>query len=102
MVILAVLTVEQSTFSLQVIVALLFKATPAAPFVGTVLVIVGAVVSMVTVLPATGVSTLLDESVARLLMVYVPSAGNVHEYVHVTSAPGHPVQVAAFQCCCPR
>ena len=68
-VMLVVVTVVQFTFSDQLIVTLLFNATPVAPFVGTVELTVGAVLSTVTVLPAAGVSTLLDESVARLLML---------------------------------
>jgi hypothetical protein len=62
-------TVVQSTISDQLMVTLLFKATAVAPFAGTVELTAGAVLSMVTVLPAAGVSTLLDESVALLLIV---------------------------------
>jgi hypothetical protein len=69
MVIFVVLTVEQFTFSDQLIVTLLFKATPVAPLAGTVELTVGAVLSIVTVLPAVGVSTLLVESVARLFIL---------------------------------
>ena len=65
-VIFVVLTVPQLTFSVQLIVTLLFKATPVEPFAGTVVVTVGAVLSMVTVLPAEGVSILLLVSVALL------------------------------------
>ena len=65
-VIFVVLTVVQSTFSLQLMVTLLFKVTPVAPLVGTVVVTVGAVLSMVMVLPAPGISTLVFVSVARL------------------------------------
>lgn len=66
---LVALTVEQFTFSLQVIVTLLFDATPVAPFAGLVLLTEGAVRSINIVLPAPRVSTLLDESVARLFML---------------------------------
>ena len=45
-----VLTVVQFTFSDQLIVTLLFNATPVAPFAGTVELTVGAVVSTITVL----------------------------------------------------
>ncbi len=65
---LVVLTVEQLTFSLHVMVTLLFKAILVAPFAGVVLLTDGAVLSIETVLPAPGVSTLLDESVARVLI----------------------------------
>jgi len=68
-VILVVLTVVQSTFSFQLIVTLLFSATPVAPFAGTVELTDGPVLCTVTVLPAAGASTLVDESVARLLIV---------------------------------
>lgn len=64
-----VLTVAQFTFSDQLIVTLLFNEIFVAPFAGAVELTVGAVLSIVTVLPAAGVSTLLDESVARLLIV---------------------------------
>lgn len=63
------LTVAQSTFSDHVIVTLLFNATPVAPLAGNVELTDGAVLSIETVLPVPGVSTLLDESVARLLIV---------------------------------
>jgi len=69
MVMFVVLTVVQFTFSDQLIVTIPFNATPVAPFTGTVELTVGAVLSTVTVLPAPGVSTLLDESVALLLIV---------------------------------
>ena len=59
----------QSTFSDQLMVTLLFKVIAVAPFTGTVELTAGAVLSIDTVLPAAGVSTLLDESVARLLML---------------------------------
>lgn len=65
-VIFVVLTVEQLTASFQLIVTVLFNATPDAPFVGTVEVTLGPVWSMVTALPAAGVSILLEESVALL------------------------------------
>ena len=59
----------QFTFSDQLIVTVLFNAIFVAPLAGIVELTVGAVLSMVTVLPATGVSTLLVESVALLLIV---------------------------------
>lgn len=65
-VIFKVLTVAQFTFSDHVIVTLLFTATPVAPFAGIVELTAGAVLSIVTVFPAPSVSTLFDESVARL------------------------------------
>jgi hypothetical protein len=68
-VILVVLTVVQFTFSDHVIVILLFNAIFVAVLTGTVELTVGAVLSMVTVLPAPGVSVLAEESVARLLML---------------------------------
>jgi hypothetical protein len=61
-----VFTVAQSTFSFQLIVTVLFKATPVAPSAGMVELTFGAVLSTVTVLPADGDSTLLEESIARL------------------------------------
>ena len=64
-----VVTVVQFTFSDQLIVTLLFNATPVVPFAGIVELTVGAVRSTVTVLPAPGVSTLLDESKALLFIV---------------------------------
>jgi hypothetical protein len=63
-----VLTVAQSTFSFQLIVTLLFNAMPVAPLAGIVELTAGDVRSTVTVLPAAGVSTLADVSVARLLI----------------------------------
>ena len=68
-VIFVVLTVPQLIFSVQLIVTLLFKATPVAPFAGTGVVNVGAVLSMDTVLPAEGVSILVFVSVALLCKV---------------------------------
>ena len=65
-VIFVVLTVEQSMFSFQLMVTVLFKATPVAPFAGMVVLIAGPVLSTVTVLPAPGVSMLLEVSVALL------------------------------------
>jgi hypothetical protein len=65
-VIVVVFTVVQSMFSLQLITTLLLSDTFAAASVGLVLVTVGAVLSRVTVMPAPGFSTLLDESVALL------------------------------------
>ena len=47
-------------------VTLLFKATPVAPLFGMVELTAGPVLSTVTVLPAPGVSMLVDVSVARL------------------------------------
>jgi len=64
-----VVTVVQSTVSDQLIVTVLFNATPVDPLAGIVELTVGAVLLTVTVLPAAGVSTLLDESVALLLIV---------------------------------
>jgi hypothetical protein len=61
-----VFTVPQLTFSFQLIVTLLFNVTSVALSAGIVVFTVGAVLSMVTVLPAEGVSTVLDESVALL------------------------------------
>ena len=78
-VIFVVLTVVQSIFSLHVIVTLLSMATPVAPFAGAVEIIRGAVLSMVTELPADGASILPAESVALLWIVYGPSAGRVQE-----------------------
>ena len=78
-VILVVLIVEQSTFSFQFMITLLFKVTPVAPFAGIVVVMVGAVLSIVTVLPVPGISILLDVSVALLWIEWLPSAGKVHE-----------------------
>jgi len=68
-VILIVFTVEQSMFSFQLMVTGLFSVTFVAPPAGDVELTEGGVVSMVTVLPADGVSTLADESVARLCIV---------------------------------
>jgi hypothetical protein len=65
-VIVVALTVVQSTFSFQVIVTLLFRATPVAPSAGTVVLTEGPDRSTVTVIPAPAASTLLDESVALL------------------------------------
>jgi len=64
-----VFTVEQSTLSFQLMMTLLFIATPIAPSAGFDVLTVGAVLSMVTVLPAPADSVLLDESVALLLIV---------------------------------
>jgi hypothetical protein len=64
-----VFTVAQSTASSQLIVTLLFSATPVAPSAGVVEDTEGPAVSIVTVFPAEGVSTLLPESVALLWMV---------------------------------
>ena len=61
-----VFTVVQSIFSDHVMVTLLLLMIPVAPSAGSVVVIAGAVLSTVTVLPPEGVSTMLDESVARL------------------------------------
>jgi hypothetical protein len=61
-----VLTVEQSTFSLHLMVISLFTVMPVDPFAGVVSDTEGAVLSTVTVFPADGVSTLPAESVARL------------------------------------
>ena len=58
-----------STFSLKLTVTLLFNVIPVAPFVGTVELTEGAVLSIVIVLPVAGVSTLLEESVALLWIV---------------------------------
>lgn len=65
-VILAVFTDVQSMFSVQLIVTLLFSAIFVAPFAGIEEITEGAVLSTVTVIPAEGVSILLDESMARL------------------------------------
>ena len=62
-------TVEQSIFSLQFTVTLLFIVIPIEPFSGAVLFTTGAVLSMVIVFPAEGVSALLPVSVARLCIV---------------------------------
>jgi hypothetical protein len=69
MVMFAVLTVVQFTFSLHVIVTLLLTAIFDAPLTGAVALTVGAVLSIVTVLPVAGVSVLPDASRARLLML---------------------------------
>ena len=61
-----VFTVEQSRFSLQLIVTLLFKVISVTPFAGMVELTVGVVLSIVTVFPVAGVSMLLEESVALL------------------------------------
>jgi hypothetical protein len=63
-VMVVVLTVVQSRFSLQLIVTLLLSVTPVAVLAGVVESTVGRVLSTVTVLPVAGVSVLLDESVA--------------------------------------
>ena len=63
------MTVVQFTFSDQLIVTVLFNATPVALLAGIVELTIGAVLSIVTELPAAGVSTLLDESAARLLII---------------------------------
>ena len=68
-VIFAILTVEQSTFSFQLIVTLLSMAAAGSPSAGVVFATAGAVLSTVTLLPAPGDSTLLAESVALLLIV---------------------------------
>ena len=65
-VIFVALTVEQSTISFQLMVTVLFKVISVAPFAGIVVLTAGAVLSIVTVFPAAGVSMLLEESVALL------------------------------------
>ena len=91
-VILVVFTVEQFTFSLQLIVTLLFNATLAAPFVGMVELTAGAVVSTVTVL---GVGNTADTfpaaSFTQGYKVYVPSDATV--YV-AGAVPVHPASPA--------
>ena len=64
-----VLIVVQSIFSFQLMVTLLSRTISVAPFIGMVELTVGAVLSIVTVFPAEGVSALLDESVALLWIV---------------------------------
>jgi hypothetical protein len=64
-----VFTVPQSTFSLKEIDTLLLRVIPVAPFAGTVTVTDGAVLSIVTVLPAEGVSVFPAGSEALLWMV---------------------------------
>jgi hypothetical protein len=64
-----VLTVAQFTFSFHVIVTALLSATEVALFAGIVELTEGAVLSIVIVFPAPGVSTLLDVSSARLFNV---------------------------------
>lgn len=88
-----VFTVAQSTFSFQFIVTFESGATSVAPFAGVVELTDGAVLSIVTVLPAPGVCTFDDVSVALLWMVWLPSEGKVHAYVQVTFAPGQPEHV---------
>ena len=68
-VMLVVLTVVQFTFSAHVMVTLELVATPVAAFAGVVVLTVGATLSTVTLMPAPGVSTLEDESVALLFML---------------------------------
>jgi hypothetical protein len=72
-----VFTVAQSTFSFQFMTMSLFKATLVAPSGGKVEITAGADLSIVTVFPAEGVSILLEESVPRLWIVWLPSAGRV-------------------------
>jgi len=65
-VIFVVFTVVQSMFSLQLMITLLLTVTSVVASAGTDEVTEGRVLSMVIVLPAVGVSILLDESVALL------------------------------------
>jgi hypothetical protein len=88
MVILVVLTVEQSTFSLQLIVTGMLAVTSGAPFEGLVLLTVGRVVSTTTVLGvANTADTLPIASLAQGYRVYVPSEPTV--YV-AGAVPDHP------------
>jgi hypothetical protein len=87
MVILVVLTVEQSTFSLQFIVTGMLAVTSGAPFEGLVLLTVGRVVSTTTVLGVANTTDTFAASLAQGYRVYVPSEPTV--YV-AGAVPDHP------------